>query len=121
MTISDVIIVAVVGGIVSIFTTMLATSLQGYKWRNGESGKVHADAAQSLTDTSLAIVTEMRKDIEALRLELAEVKAENVKLQVELNELRQNNHDLRDWAERLVHQVRSLGHEPVKIRVTVNQ
>ena len=34
----------------------------------------------------------------------------------ELRCMREENEDLRDWAERLVHQIRMLGQEPVKIR-----
>ncbi len=136
MTFSDVLVVAIVGGIVSIGTTLLTTGMQGYKWKNGEGRKMDADTASTLTDTSLQIVKALREDVEALRKELADTKTENeilkdlrdkqiTGLHIEMNELRQsnnelreNNYDLKDWAERLVHQLLSVDLEPVKIRAS---
>lgn len=48
----------------------------------------------------------------SMRDELKILREENKQLKAAMAELE----DLRDWAERLVHQIRSLEHEPVKIR-----
>ena len=115
MTITEALLIAVVGAIASVVTSLIVAALQGYKWRTGEQPKSAADAAQSLTDTSLAIVTSMRADVEIMKKEISELREENEALKNQLDEME----TVRDWAERLVHQVRSLGHEPVKMRVKV--
>jgi len=113
MTITEGIIIAVVAGIASLGTTAIATALQGYKWREGEQGKTQADAAESLTNTSLVIVQDMRRQLEEIRSEMSVIKMENFEMRAELEELRLTNAELRDWVERLVYQIKSLGHEPV--------
>lgn len=131
---NDMILAAVIGAIVSLVTSLITTYMQSYKWRSGEGKKIRADAADTLTDTSLAIVNELRNDNKLLREELGELRnrvieqeAENARLKagrdkeiVELNkrinELRQTSSDLRDWAERLVHQLKAHDIEPVQIR-----
>ena len=138
MTLNDTIIVAIVGAVVSILTTVLATVMQSFKWRQGEGESVRASAASTISEAAESMVATLRKELETqraeqkieneeLRAEIEALRAENVQLKAkrdkelrdlvtQLNEVRQNSSDLRDWAERLVHQVRSLGAEPVKIR-----
>ena len=47
----------------------------------------------------------------------ASAQAKIDELEAKYERVMQENADLRDWAERLVHQVQSLGAEPVKLRV----
>ena len=117
MTLTEGIIIATVAAVASLGTTAIATALQGYKWRQGEQGKTQAEAAESLTNTSLVIVQQLRRDLEEVRSEMSIIKLENANLRAELTELRLTNEELRDWAERLVYQIKSLGHEPVKYKV----
>lgn len=71
-----------------------------------------ADAAESYANVAIKYADELRK----LRDELSGLEGRMRAQEIELGKVRQENADLRDWAERLVFQVRSLGHEPVKMR-----
>lgn len=55
----------------------------------------------------------------ALKLDdrMLTLEKENELLRSEMNALKASNEDLREWADRLVHQVIGLGGTPVKIRV----
>lgn len=121
--VSDTVIIAIITSVVSITASIGATWLQTRKWREAEQPKANADTADVLTGTSLELVAAIRKEMQAnketamseimgLRSELATVKIENYQMREKLTELE----DVREWAERLVHQVRSLGGEPVKMR-----
>jgi|GEM_PF-5995980 len=78
----------------------------------GEAQASEADAAESYANVVTIYAGEIRK----MRDELAALES-RIKIQEsELGKLRQENADLRDWAERLHFQVKSLGHEPVKMR-----
>lgn len=116
MTLTDAIIIALIGAISAVLTTIASSTMQAWKWRNGERQKLATDAAQSITDASLRLVEPLKNQVETMEARLAE-------MQEEINDLRQYNEALRaeqaalrEWADRLVLQVRSLGHEPVKIR-----
>ena len=52
-------------------------------------------------------------EIDAIKAEYA---AKTAELDAKYQRVVEENTDLRDWAERLVHQVQSLGAEPVKLR-----
>ena len=131
MSVSEAFFFAVLGVIVSIVTSAATTALQTWKWKTGEqpktqaeADKAKADAAGELTDTSLSLVIAVRNEMKsnqekattemnAMRTELAAVREENRINREKLAELE----DVKEWAERLVHQVRSLGGDPVKMRV----
>ena len=123
---SEAVIIALITAVVSISASMGATYLQSRKWREGEQPVQAASATAEITDTSLALVTairdemrtskeRMQAEITALRGELEAVRKENAQMRITLVELE----DVREWAERLVHQVQSLGAEPVKMRVRI--
>jgi uncharacterized protein YdiU (UPF0061 family) len=114
----------VILGLLASSPGIVALVIQRKRWLEGERQKAGADTGQVLTDTSLKLVTTIRKEmeqdredykreLEALRGELEAVRRENAQMRVTLTELE----DVKDWAERLVHQVQSLGLEPVKMRV----
>lgn len=122
--VNDTVIIAIITAVVSIGASIGATVLQMRKWKEGERPKSSADTADVLTGTSLELVSAIRKEMQVnkenamneimtVRGELATVRIENYRMREKLTELE----DVREWAERLVHQVRSLGGEPVKMRV----
>lgn len=112
MTLSEGILVAIIGAIFGLLGSLASTFLQGWKWKTGEQPRSAADAAGSLTNTSLSLVTALRLEMSDLRKEVVEVRTENKELRDKMQEFE----DVKDWVERLVHQVRSLGAEPVKMR-----
>jgi hypothetical protein len=124
MTVSEGLLIAILAGIFGYLGSLTAAFLQAWKWKSGEQPKAKADAAGELTDTSLALVIAIRTEMEsnqrksqtemtAMRTELAAVRLENQQMREKLTELE----DVKEWAERLVHQVQSLGGEPVKMKV----
>ena len=126
--VSDTVIVAIITALVSISASIGATWMQTRKWREGEQPRADADTTDVLTGTSLELVQAVRKEMQAnketamneimtLRGELATVRIENYRMREKLTELE----DVREWAERLVHQVRSLGGEPVKMRAKIQR
>ena len=80
-----------------------------------------ASKYQAIADKAAerALRLEERMEAKVLKLEcrVDELESEVAKLTEEINWQRTENSNLRDWAERLVHQVQSLGGEPVKLRV----
>lgn len=110
---SETIIIAIITAVVSISGSMAATYMQSRKWREGELPTSQANAAGEITDTSLALILPLREEIKSMRSELAAVREENHMMREKLVELE----DVREWAERLVHQVQSLGGDPVKMRI----
>jgi uncharacterized small protein (DUF1192 family) len=108
-------LLTILGMVASLIISITSAYLQFVKYNRSERPKLAADAAGELTDTSLALVTAIRKELEEMKLKLADLQAENAKLKAQLAELE----DVRTWAERLVHQIRSLGHEPVPMKSTL--
>jgi hypothetical protein len=122
--ISDTIIIAIITAVVSIGGSIGATYLQSRKWREGELPAQAAGTADIITGTSLELVSALRAEmklnkekqndeITALRSELETIRADNTRMREKLLELE----DVKEWAERLVHQVQSLGGDPVKMRI----
>ena len=111
---TEAIAIALIAGIVSVIASVMASAIQYRKWSGGEQAAVGADAAGEITVASIALVNSMRSEIAVIRSELEALRDDNKRMRVMLVELE----DVQDWAERLVYQVRSLGAEPVKMRVT---
>ena len=73
-----------------------------------DAQKTEADANETLRDTVMKLIDPLKKRIDELESTVEELKAENA--------------DLKEWAERLVAQVKSFGCEPAKfIRRTSNR
>lgn len=68
----------------------------------GGEKKDTGDAAESLSTAVVSLIGPLTGRVDAL--------------EKEVQQLREENADLRDWAERLVTQVKGLGAEPVKLR-----
>jgi N-acetylglucosamine kinase-like BadF-type ATPase len=78
----------------------------------GDALRIAREAALQVADMSNALNEEKKKnryELDGLRMEVNELKFELDKATAEIEVLR-------DWAERLVHQVQSLGAEPVKMK-----
>ena len=96
---------------VTILSAVISLSSAGfviYKWQTGERPKLSADIAAEL-------IGPYREEVEKLRVEVGHLRDENAELKAKLASME----DIQDWADRLVHQVQSLGHVPVKIRTAV--
>lgn len=110
------------GVIFALYKTIRMTSKELRERDNqnklGEVG-IQKTIIQTLQDTTATAVArafdfekqilEQDKKISAFDSRLAEVECENMKKDAIIEALQ-------DWAERLVHQVQSLGHEPVKMK-----
>ncbi len=113
-------------GIVSIFGSLsaIALSLRKYPFesRNMDAlaAKSYAEAARSSADRAKEIAGEFEKYQLETESELKRLNDEIRSLKITLKERQETLEDLRDWAERLVHQVQSLGSEPVKMRQRKN-
>jgi hypothetical protein len=89
---------------------------------DAETSSLYQDIADRSAERSLkldirvavleALIVKQSKELQ--RLPILEAIVE--KQAKELQRLREENADLRDWAERLVHQVQGLGGQPVGIR-----
>jgi hypothetical protein len=102
------------GGIGALITALIyVTKIRTEKrLANAGTNKVEAETASIYQDIA------DRSAERALKLDIRMSVLEKIveKQAKELQRLREENADLRDWAERLVHQVIGLGVEPVKIR-----
>jgi len=101
------IIAAAIGALPGV----LALIVQSKK-RNAEIDCAEAEAAESYASVAKSYAAEvisLRKEINELRKELFETKKQ-------VRDQDREIQDLRDWAERLVHQVQSLGSVPVEMR-----
>ncbi len=80
--------------------------------------------ANKSMEQSAALKITLDKACQEYETELSEVKQEMQKMRLEVEEWHAKYDEVKDWAERLVHQIQSYGEEPVplkpKKRVVVN-
>ena len=98
-------IVAIIASIVAVALSIVKTKPE-IKAINGETAESYSQAASNYASQVVDLQTRLSKAEHSLATIMSEV-----------NELRKNNADLREWAERLTHQVKSLGGDPVQMRV----
>lgn len=177
MSITELIIVALITAAGSIFVSFITSGLQLFKWKNGEKkktegdiNKASAESALALTEAANKLIEPLNERIEVLEKELDLFKNKNVSLEneiasqegrwnkkvseleisrkkikeltdqfnlrekewlekidtldkqwnekfeslrLEYSEIQKELVIFKNWAERLVHQVYSLGAEPV--------
>ena len=105
----------IVGLIIAAFIGALpgvAALIVQKRKRSADVTCAEADAAESYasaTKTYAAEVVRLRNEMKDLRAELDETKKQ-------VKEQDREIQDLRDWAERLVYQIKSLGAVPVEMR-----
>lgn len=104
--------------IIAALTSFLALVGSGIAvyvaWRKAprEVANLDADTAgkwQTIADKSAGQVEKLTARVDALE-KLSQEQEERIRC------LEEENADLRDWAERLVHQIKAQGIEPVKMR-----
>ena len=74
-------------------------------------------ALKLASERAASDLASIRRDYTALEAKMVALEAKNVALSDRVQHLENENGDLREWAERLGHQGRSMGQEPVKPRV----
>lgn len=104
-------IVGVLGSITSLYLSMRKAPKE-LKRMDIDTG---AQALET-TERALQIASDAAEQIQAVRKELEELSHKYFAMQTELDETKEDVLRYQDWAERLVHQVQSLGAEPVKIK-----
>ena len=111
-------IVGIIGVIGSVSAIALALRKYPFESRNmdASAAKSYAEAAKSSADRAKEIADEFEEYKLETEAELKKLNNEIRSLKIALKERQETLDDLRDWAERLVHQIQSLGAEPVKIR-----
>lgn len=88
-----------------------------------EAAKISEEAAALSAKRALVATTEfeeyriqVKKEMDELHCEINKLKDADRAKDIVIEDLLLKLDDVQDWAERLVHQVKSLGGEPVKIR-----
>lgn len=105
----------------SVITAIITSIVQWIKWRDGERGQSNATSVKIIAEASAILIEPLKKQIN-------EIIEQNKELEIEFKTLREEHATLKielaimkDWAERLVNQVISLGGTPVKRkRVNIN-
>lgn len=107
-------IVAIVGVLGSAFSLYLSMrkAPKELKRMDIDTG---SQALQS-TERALKIANDAAEQVQEVRMELEALTTRYIAMQTELDETKEDVLRYQDWAERLVHQVQSLGAEPVKIK-----
>lgn len=118
-------IIGIAGVIGSMAAIFLALRKYPHESRNldaqaskgfAEAAKLSEEAAKLSASRAAISLSELEEYKHETNLEIQALRTEINDLKAELRERDERLEDLRDWAERLVHQVMSLGGEPVKIR-----
>lgn len=105
MTLTDIAsFIAVIGSFVSIYIV--------YRKLPHETHGIDASAVESY-ERAVTSAANRAVKLEERISHLEKITADQ---NDRIDALEQENSDLRDWVERLVHQVQSLGHDPVKMR-----
>ena len=97
--------IALVASFVAILVSLFKTKPE-IRALSGDSAESYSEAAKNYAEQVVKLQERLTKAEESLATVMGEI-----------NELRKENGDLRDWAERLTHQVKSLGAVPVAMRV----
>jgi predicted nucleic acid-binding Zn-ribbon protein len=100
--------IAIIASLVAIGVSVIKTKPE-IRSINGETAESYSQAARNYADEVVNLQTRLTKAEQSLASVMGEV-----------NDLRKQNEDLREWAERLTHQIKSLGAEPVAIRMRVD-
>jgi hypothetical protein len=100
-----------VGEVAALIVALISIGLSVLKTRpeihnlTGDAAQSYSEAARNYAAQVVDLQTRLTRAEETISAHSAE-----------LSKMMAENADLRDWAERLVHQVRSLGGDPVKMR-----
>lgn len=114
----------------SVLSAIITNVTQWFKWNDGEKTQSAATSAKTIAEASKMLIEPLINQIEDLNVkmdaielkhksEIEQIKRENRKLEGEYKKLEKEFVIMKDWAERLVYQVKSLGAEPVS-RIDTN-
>lgn len=111
-------IIGVAGVIGSIAAIVLALRKYPYESRNmdASAAKAYAEAAKSSADRAKEIADEWDAYRKQSETQIENLEKEVRELKISLKVRQEELENLRDWAERLVHQVQSLGAVPVAMK-----
>jgi len=107
--------IIVVGG---MFVTVIGALVAVYSAR-ANLNKTHAETTNEdaqASESYAAAARSFAEEVSKLRLEVKQLRIEMDARDKTIKILTVDKLDLQDWAERLVHQVKSLGAEPVPFR-----
>lgn len=112
--------------IVSIIVTVMGaivTNLIAIYRAGAERKKTNADSASAMADAAESIASGSKTSNDLLLERLNEFDARDkdrekqfLELQTKFDQMRIELNEWQDWARRLAHQVKSLGHEPVAFK-----
>ena len=112
-------IIAIVAAVGALIGSVLAWRKTPHETKEIDSRTEGQDADtiskyQVIADRAAERALKLEKRVDDLECEVAKLKEEN-------RQTREENLDLRDWADRLVHQVKSLGGDPVRLRIKADR
>jgi uncharacterized coiled-coil protein SlyX len=84
---------------------------------NAESDSEIGNAADSIASGAKTVVDQLRQRMQELDARDAEREKVQAEMRRELRDVKSALADWQDWARRLVHQVKSLGYEPVPFKI----
>ena len=142
ITITEVTIVAVISLLGGLLGSIILSGTQLFKWKSGEQRKYESDSAGLMTSAATALIAPLKQEIDTLRnenktlkeqrdSEISSLEDKNKSLATRIddvekawvdkfeairddyNQLERELIMFKNWAARLVHQVYSLGGEPV--------
>lgn len=99
-------IITALGGLAGLSALIIALS---------ERKKKHAEYSTQISETAMRLIAPLRAQIDEYARRIDELEREVRELREANQQLARENGALRDWAERLVHQIQSLGATPVPL------
>ena len=108
--------------IISAIVTVIGASVAIYKVKP-ERRKLEADSSASLADAAESVASGAKISNELLLTRIQELEERENKRSADFSDLKKRFEvvltelaDYKDWTRRLVHQIKSLGHEPVSFK-----
>lgn len=110
--------------ILSLVGTLLLISWQIYKWLSGEKKSIDSTGAEDISQAAATLIKPLKDEITEVRIKNTQLEAmmqnNNIdwqkkfdKLSLEYTQMQTELVLFKDWAQRLVHQIQSLGETPV--------
>lgn len=111
---SETIITILISSLVSLLGSGLVVWVAAKK-APAEIRGIDADATKTNAEAAIALNEGLVRRVERLEAELAEACEQVEGMKKEISDLRAENTALHNWAERLAHQVQSMGGVPVPL------
>lgn len=102
MTLGDIgIIIALITGAAGLLTAVATKK------------KLHADAAESISDAALSLIEPLKKRLAEAEAEIENNRVKLHQMEIELAVLKHENIEMSEGIAKLKYQVMSLGHKPI--------